>query len=898
MKKTRSGKPAYRAGNSSNAIHTIGRALAAFVFLLFILPSSGAFAQTAPTITGIGFTADPTGGREYHTTGDTIVIAVNFSENITVNPAPPYDEDDSAVPTIDLEIGNSIRAVRLHGEYGTFVLFIYTVQERDTDLDGNFRLLANSLRLNGATIQSSDDMANADLSHEEKTCCGYNVLTLRQRRVLEILYDATGGPDWMFQSSGWNGGDLSIYDDILVQNIGRDATADSTTGQYVGLSLWGLNLTGTIPTELGELTSLQSLRLDRNSLSGTIPSELGNLTKLTRMDLWNNELSGTIPSELGNLTKLTRMDLYSNELSGTIPSELGNLTSLTEMNLYSNNLSGTIPSELGNLTSLTRMNLYSNNLSGTIPAELGDLTKLSQLLLYTNMLEGSIPTKLGELTLLEDLDLSKNNLSGTIPAELMGLGTLIDLDLSNNQLSGAIPAGLGNLTTQLRELLLHSNNLSGTIPTELGSLTQLIIDLDLSNNQLSGTIPTELGNLTGLNNLLLHSNNLSGTIPPEVVRMANLVDLDLSNNQLSGTIPAGLWNNDIRKLYFDNNMLTGSSIPSELEALAALNLRELRLWGNEGFTGTVVSNELGKRVDRAVLRVLYNDNGGLGWTSNDLWFPPYPNEDRTKIFSFGEWYGVSANDDGRVSALNLNDNNLTGPIANVLEELEHLETLNLADNPMLSGTLPEGLFSEGSPLTVVNIENTNICTPNTQEFNDWLGNSDTSFTGSECSAAPPDTGQPDPPDTGQPDPPDTGQPDPPDTGQPDPPDTGQPDPPDTGQPDPPDTGQPDPPDTGQPDPPDTGQPDPPDTGQPDPPDTGQPDPPDTGQPDPPDTGQPDPPDTGQPDPPDGDGGGGGCVLAPESWGEDRPVSGLLNLFLIVSFLLGVSLKGRLKPKRE
>ena len=812
----------------------VGRALAAAVFLLFTLLGSASTAQTAPTITGIGFTADPPGEREYHTTGDTIVIAVNFSENITVNPAPPYDEDDSAVPTIDLEIGNWIRAVRLHGEYGTFVLFIYTVQERDTDLDGNFRLLANSLRRNGATIQSSDDMANADLSHEEKTCCGYNVLTLRQRRVLEILYDATGGPDWMFQR-GWNGGDLSIYDDILVQNIGRDATADPTTGEYVRLNLWGLKLTGTIPTELGELTSLQFLRLDRNSLSGTIPSELGNLTNLTEMYLWNNELSGTIPSELGNLTKLTRMDPYSNELSGTIPSELGNLTSLTQMNLYSNNLSGTIPSELGNLTNLTRMNLYSNNLSGTIPAELGDLTKLSQLLLYTNMLEGSIPTKLGELTLLEDLDLSKNNLSGTIPAELMGLGTLIDLDLSNNQLSGAIPAGLGNLTTQLRELLLHSNNLSGTIPTELGSLTQLIIDLDLSNNQLSGTIPTELGNLTGLNNLLLHSNNLSGTIPPEVVRMANLVDLDLSNNQLSGTIPAGLWNNDIRKLYFDNNMLTGSSIPSELEALAALNLRELRLWGNEGFTGTVVSNELGKRVDRAVLRVLYNDNGGLGWTSNDLWFPPYPNEDQTKIFSFSEWYGVSANDDGRVSALNLNDNNLTGPIANVLEELEHLETLNLADNPMLSGTLPEGLFSEGSPLTVVNIENTNICTPNTQEFNDWLGNSDTSFTGSECSAAPPDTGQ---------------------------------------------------------------QPDPPDTGQPDPPDTGQPDPPDTGQPDPPDTGQPDPPDTGQPDPPDGDGGGGGCVLAPENWGGDRPVSGLLNLFLIVSFLLGVSLKGRLKPKRE
>ena len=40
------------------------------------------------------------------------------------------------------------------------------------------------------------------------------------------------------------------------------------------------------------------LWLDDNELTGAIPSELGNLTSLTRLDLFDNELTGVIPPEL------------------------------------------------------------------------------------------------------------------------------------------------------------------------------------------------------------------------------------------------------------------------------------------------------------------------------------------------------------------------------------------------------------------------------------------------------------------------------------------------------------------------------------------------------------------------------------------------------------------------
>ena len=159
--------------------------------------------------------------------------------------------------------------------------------------------------------------------------------------------------------------------------------------------------------------------------------------RVTGLDLSENRLSGELPPELGNLTSLTRLLLHSNQLGGEIPTALGRLTGLTELSLHLNQLGGNLPAEMGNLTGLQRLDLSANALSGEIPASLGGLSNLEILYLDQNSLEGAIPAELGSLTNLEELTLQQNHLSGAVPAELANLANLRNVSIWGNKLTWA-----------------------------------------------------------------------------------------------------------------------------------------------------------------------------------------------------------------------------------------------------------------------------------------------------------------------------------------------------------------------------------------------------------------------------------------------------------------------------
>ncbi|XP_070021516.1 probable LRR receptor-like serine/threonine-protein kinase At3g47570 [Nicotiana sylvestris] len=150
---------------------------------------------------------------------------------------------------------------------------------------------------------------------------------------------------------------------------------------------------------------------------------------------------GSIPSCLGDVTSLREIYLDSNNFTSNIPSNLWNLKDTLKLNLSSNFFNGSLPLEIGNLKDAILLDLSWNQISGNIPSTVGGLQKLIQLSLAHNRIEGSLPNTIGKLLTLEALDLSYNNISGVIPKSLEELKQLGSFNVSFNRLHGEIPNG-------------------------------------------------------------------------------------------------------------------------------------------------------------------------------------------------------------------------------------------------------------------------------------------------------------------------------------------------------------------------------------------------------------------------------------------------------------------------
>ena len=180
--------------------------------------------------------------------------------------------------------------------------------------------------------------------------------------------------------------DVLKYYQLVVEDIwGRQSKSNIEIGDYE-IKLWGeyysivntieLNLlenelTGNIPPEIGNLTSLIFLSISENKINGQIPLELGNLIHLNSLGLFNNELTGSIPSEIGNLTDLTYLGLFNNELTGGIPSGIWELKNIEFFRLENNQLINDLPESMCELdfnwSNTTFFNISNNQFSAPYP---------------------------------------------------------------------------------------------------------------------------------------------------------------------------------------------------------------------------------------------------------------------------------------------------------------------------------------------------------------------------------------------------------------------------------------------------------------------------------------------------------------------------------------------------
>ncbi|OMO49797.1 hypothetical protein COLO4_38379 [Corchorus olitorius] len=495
--------------------------------------------------------------------------------------------------------------------------------------------------------------------------------------------------------------DLSVGNSEIVLTLEK-STLDGTVGNLTEVReiyLDGVNMSSVGPNSFMNISySLTNLRLTLCDLHGNFPDNVFNLPNIEYLNLNNNpSLSCQLP-KLNWTSPLVVLSASETPFYGGLPESIGNLKSLQELGFVNSNFSGPIPTSLGNLSQLGFLFLPDNNFSGSIPSSLTNLTQLRLLVLNSNRLEGPIPDKPNAFPNLGYLDLSYNFLSGSTPSWLYTHPSLSFLSLENNKFNGNIKEFQSTL---LNYISFKNNSFQGTIPSSISELVNLT-NLDLSSNRLNGTVNMEIfSKLQQLTSLELSANNLSlispnssvnfvlpnleyvflsscnlSVFPNFVMGSKVLKQLDLSNNRIYGQIPKFPWKN-IQLLDLHSNSFQGDlpTLPRSINFFSV---------SNNNLTGEISCVCNMKFV--GILDLSHNNFSGIipqcvGNFSQSPW---------VLNLKMNKFHGIIPSIFAKgcgLRNLNLNSNQLEGPLTPSISNCKDLEVLDLGNN-MINDTFP------------------------------------------------------------------------------------------------------------------------------------------------------------------------------------------------------------------
>lgn len=313
-------------------------------------------------------------------------------------------------------------------------------------------------------------------------------------------------------------------------------------------------ISGTIPDSLQTLSLLEYLYLDHNILSGTISNMIADhVSELTLIWFHVNCLSGTLPSNLGNLQQMLTIKLSQNYLTGSLPFSLSNMTQLEQIFLFENQLTGNLDvfnQMANNSYKLNTVLMQNNGFIGDLPNTLFSSQSLVAFSVSTNCITGAItetvcnaksltsfvvdglnaaPHCQNNLFVNPNQHVSSYVLSATdnsLPLCLFAMPNLATLHLSGNAITGKL-SDVNEISDTLVELSLSHNKIDGTIPVMFQN--RFWTSLDLSFNKLSGELYSSFYPFGANTSLYLQVNRLSGKIP-NTLRYAN--DLSILKGNL------------------------------------------------------------------------------------------------------------------------------------------------------------------------------------------------------------------------------------------------------------------------------------------------------------------------------------------------------------------------------
>ncbi|XP_020235839.1 probable LRR receptor-like serine/threonine-protein kinase RFK1 isoform X2 [Cajanus cajan] len=409
-------------------------------------------------------------------------------------------------------------------------------------IDFSFPLLSPSGYVLPVTFLSSAHFQRHKQVEVIKTrCLEYAESKLPQEEVdaLKEITSTMGATYWEFDSDSCHIKMLGLTPEPHKGNpssIDCDCNFENNTCHVVRIIFKWYNLPGMLPPQLVKLPYLRVIDFASNYLSGTIPKEWGSI-KLTFISLFVNRLSGEIPMELSNITTLTYLNLEANRFSGVVPPELGSLFNLQTLILSSNKLSGKLPVTFARLQNLTDLRISDNSFNGKIPSFIQNWKLLQRLEMHASGLEGPIPSSISLLRNLSRLRISDINGPSQDFPNLSNMTGMTILALRNCHITGELPGYFWNMES-LNMLDFSFNKLVGKIPDtpHAGHLRFLF----LTGNMLSGNIPDSV--LLDGSSVDLSYNNFTWQGPDESACRDNLnLNLNLFRSflgtKLGGILP-------------------------------------------------------------------------------------------------------------------------------------------------------------------------------------------------------------------------------------------------------------------------------------------------------------------------------------------------------------------------
>lgn len=233
------------------------------------------------------------------------------------------------------------------------------------------------------------------------------------------------------------------------------------------LDLTDNKLSGTIPVSDGTSPGLDLLlkarhfHLGKNQFTGGIPSNLfSSNMSLIHVLFDSNQLSGSFPSTLKLVQTLEVIRLDRNSLTGPILFNFTSLPSLSELYLSNNKFSGSMP-DLSGMKALTYVDMSNNSFDASlIPPWFSSLQSMTSLIMERTQLQGPINATLFSPAQLQSIVLSNNQLNGTLDLGSNYGSQLLLIDLQNNSI-GEFVQGTG----YSKELLLLGNPFCQKMPS-------------------------------------------------------------------------------------------------------------------------------------------------------------------------------------------------------------------------------------------------------------------------------------------------------------------------------------------------------------------------------------------------------------------------------------------------